>query len=379
MATALTAILATSASASGPTNVLLGTSSQFAVLAGSQITNTGVTTISGDTGSTPTSVETGFGPCPAATCVSQVGANHTAPDPNDGATQNARADLITAYADAAGRSPSAIVTELAGQNLVAGVYKSATGTFGMSGNLILNGANNADSVFIFQMDTTLTTASAASVTLINGAQACNVYWQVGSAATLGSSSTLVGTVLAHDDINLGDSVTVDGRLLAGEQASGNGEVTMIHDTITKPSSCVTQASVDAALAAQNAANAAAQAAQDAKNAADKAAADEAAATKAAEAAKVEATRVAAEKAAKDAADAAAAAKKAKDAAKLAKTKAAATKAARVAKAKALVAQKAATRAAKAAKVARAKVALAKKKAATSTFARPHTHHVGLTG
>jgi hypothetical protein len=381
--------LAAGASASPPPNVLLGTASQFAVLAGSQITNTGVTTLTGDSGSTPTSTETGFGACPAATCVSQVGANHTAVDPNDTTTQGARSDLITAYADAAGRTPSTIVTELAGQNLVAGVYKAASGTFGMTGTLTLNGAGNADSVFIFQTDSTLITAASANVSLINGAQACNVYWQVGSAATLGASSTLVGTVMAHDDITVGDSVTVNGRLLAGEQASGLGEVTMIHDTITKPSSCVTQASIDAAaLAAQQAASQAAQAAQAAKDASDKAAADAAAATKAADDAKAEAGRVAAQKAAKDAQDAADAAKAAKDAAdeaaakakaaQVLKTQAAAVKAAQVARAKALLAHKQASKAAKAAKLAKKKAELAKKKA-TSTFARPHTTHVGLTG
>ncbi len=95
----------------------LGTAGNFAVLAGSGITNTGPTTISGDTGSSPTSTESGFGACPGVDCVSQTGANHIDPDPNDAATVAAKLALSNAYSIAAGQTPTMIPTEPAGQTL----------------------------------------------------------------------------------------------------------------------------------------------------------------------------------------------------------------------------------------------------------------------
>jgi hypothetical protein len=362
-----TLAVAGSSQAVTPPTVLLGTAGQFAVLAGSGITNTGVSTIDGDVGSSPTSSETGFAACPfPGNCVALTGVNHTDPDPNDGTTQGAKAALTTAYNDAAGRSPNTVLTELANQTLVAGVYSSASGTFGMSGTLILDGENNADAVFIFQTASTLITGGSGNVTLTRGAQACNIFWKVGSAATLGAGSTFRGTILAHDNISVGDGVTVHGRLLAGEQASGAGAVTLIHDTITKPSSCVQQSDVEAAMAAQTAADeaAAAQAAA--------AAAAQVATAAAAQAAQAAAAQAAAEGAAAQAAAAQAAAQAAAD-------KAAADKiAADTAAAAKVAADKAA-----AAKAAAAKRATAKKKPARPTthfgHARPPITHVGLTG
>ncbi|MFN2469724.1 MAG: ice-binding family protein [Gaiellaceae bacterium] len=402
-----TVLVSGSAQAVTPPTVLLGTAGQFAVLAGSGITNTGASTISGDVGSSPTSTETGFAACPGANCVTLTGANHTDPNPNDATTQGAKAALTTAYDDAAGRSPTTVLTELGGQTLVAGVYSSASGTFGMTGTLVLDGENNADAVFIFQTASTLITGGTGNITLTRSAQACNIFWKVGSAATLGAGSTFRGTILAHDDISLGNGVTVDGRVLAGEQASGAGAVTLIGDTITKPSTCVSQADVDAAIAAAAQAAAAqaaaAQAAATAQHAADQAAAAMVAAAKAAEAANVEAARVAAAKAAeaaKAAADQAEAAKaaaaKAATAAKAAAAKAAkaanveaaraaarkAAAAAKFAAAKAKAAKVAAAKAKAAAKAAADKIAEAKRKAASSSkhgYARPPLRHVGLTG
>ena len=162
--------------AAAGTVVPLGTAGSFAILAGSGITNTRESTIVGDVGSSPTSTETGFVDCPdAADCVNLTGTNHTAADPNDAVTQGAKAALTTAYDNAAGQTPTTVVTELGGQTLVGGVYNSESGTFGMTGTLILDGENNADAVFIFQTDSTLVTASAADVSLIRGAQACNVF------------------------------------------------------------------------------------------------------------------------------------------------------------------------------------------------------------
>lgn len=384
-------LLTGSAQAVTPTTVLLGTAGQFAVLAGSGITNTGATTISGDVGSSPTPAETGFAACPAADCVALTGANHTDPSPNDAVTQGAKAALTTAYNDAAGRSPTTVLTELAGQTLVAGVYDSASGTFGMTGTLTLDGANNADSVFIFQTASTLITAGTGNIVFIRGAQACNVFWKIGSAATLGAGSSFAGTLMAHDDISLGNGVTVSGRLLGGEQASGSGAVTLIHDTIAKPSACIQQSDVDAAAAAATAAAAqAAAASAAAQAAADQAAAAAAAATAAAAAANVEAARVAAVAAAEAArvaqakADAATAA--AAEAAKIAAANTAAAKAraaATLARQKAQAAKAAAAKAQRSARVAAAKVALAKEKraggASSVGHARPPIRSAGFTG
>lgn len=345
---ALVAVVITATAAAAPTPVLLGNAAAYALLGGTGLTNVGVTTIGGDIGSSANPAQTGFTACPAADCVSLTGANHTDPNPNDAATQAAKADLVTAYNVAAGQTPTQIPTELAGTTLVAGVYNSAAGDFGMTGTLVLDGANNADSIFIFQMASTLTTGSTGNVTFIRGAQACNVFWQVGSSATLGAGSNFSGTVMALTNISVGNGATVQGRLLAR-----NAAVNLDHDTVIKPGSCTTQASIDAAAAAAAqaaaAAAAATQAAADAKAAADraadaarvadaKAASDAAAKAAAAAAAAVRAAEIAAaavEKAVADAAAAAtarAAAAKAAKAARVAKT---AAKRARIAKATAI--------------------------------------------
>ncbi|MDP9483694.1 MAG: ice-binding family protein, partial [Chloroflexota bacterium] len=202
----------------------LGTARNFAVLAGETITNSGLTTITGDVGLHPGSAVTGFGP--GADEVTLNGSLHEA----DGVAQQAKVHLVTAYNEAAGRSATEIPTELGGTLLPGGVYDSASGTFGITGTLTLDGADDPDAVFIFQMGTTLISATDSSVELINGADPCNVFWQVGSSATLGTGSSFQGTILALTTIELGNAVTVDGRLLAR-----NGEVTLIGDTITMDS------------------------------------------------------------------------------------------------------------------------------------------------
>jgi hypothetical protein len=127
-----------------------------------------------------------------------------------------------------------VATQLGTQNLKAGVYNSASGTFQITGPLTLDAEGDPNAVFIFQTSSTLVTAVASSVNLVNQAQACNVFWKVGSAATLNATTDFVGTIMAHDDISLEDGVTVRGRLLAGAQANHAGAVTLIHDTITTP-------------------------------------------------------------------------------------------------------------------------------------------------
>jgi hypothetical protein len=163
--------------------VNLGTASSFAVLAGSAITNTGPTTISGNIGLSPGTAITGFPPGSQST-----GSTYVA----NGVALTAENDLGTASVDAASRTPFVTVAgDLGGSTLVSGVYQS-TSSIGLTGTVTLNGAGDPDSVFIFEAGSTLTTASASSVVLENGAQACNVFWQVGSSATLGTTSDFAG-------------------------------------------------------------------------------------------------------------------------------------------------------------------------------------------
>lgn len=213
-------LVSLSTSAHAATAVSLGTADSFVVLAGSGITNTGPTTLNGDMGTYPTLTITG------SSSITITGTNHA----GDSVTQSAKTDLVTAYNSAAGQSPTTpISADLGGQTLVAGVYNSAS-SIGLTGALTLNGAGNADSVFVFQAGSTLTTASGSSVVLTNGAQACNVFWQVGSSATIGTGSSFVGTIIALTSITLTTGATVSGRVLAR-----NGAVTMDTNTVTRPS------------------------------------------------------------------------------------------------------------------------------------------------
>ena len=213
---ALMAITAGPALAAQPP-VALGTADSFAVLAGSTVTNTGPSTINGDLGVSPGTAITGF---PPGTVNGTIHAT-------DAVAQQAQSDLTTAYNDAAGRTPAAAVSaDLGGSTLAPGVYQSAS-SLGLTGTLTLDGQGDPNAVFIFQAGSTLTTASNSRVALINGAQPCNVYWQIGSSATLGTGSILAGNVLALTSISVNDGVTVNGRLLAR-----NAAVTLINDTVS---------------------------------------------------------------------------------------------------------------------------------------------------
>jgi hypothetical protein len=147
------------------------------------------------------------------------------------AAATAQLDLTAAYIEAAARPLNETVTsDLTGLTLVGGVYAGpAKSPLTLAGNLTLDGAGDPNSVFIFQTDSTLITASGSTVTLINGAQQCNVFWQVGSSATLGTGSTFVGTILALTSISVTTGVTVQGRALAR-----NGAVTLDTDTFNTP-------------------------------------------------------------------------------------------------------------------------------------------------
>ena len=211
------------------TAVPLGTADSYAVLAGAGITNTGPTTITGDLGTFPTTTMTG------TASITVDGANHA----GDAVTQGAKNDLITAYTTAAGEGPtSPIAADLGGLTLAPGVYNSAS-SVGLTGTLTLNAGGDPNAVFVFQAGSSLTTASGSQVKMINGAQSCNVFWQVGSSATLGTGSTFRGTVIALTSITVTTGVTVDGRVLAR-----NGAVTLDTDKIAR-STCAGSSSTTA--------------------------------------------------------------------------------------------------------------------------------------
>ncbi len=214
--------IAAAGSARAATSVGLGTAASYGVLAGSGVTNTGPSVINGDLGTFPTPAVTGFEGAPNGTV---NGAIHQ----GDAAASQAKNDLTTAYNNAAGQGPpNTLATELGGKTLTPGVYTSQSGTFGITGTLTLNAQGDPDAVFIFKTASTLISASASRVSMINGAQSCHLFWKVGSSATLGTSSAFAGNILALQSISLNDGVSVSGRLLAR-----NGAVTLINDTVTR--------------------------------------------------------------------------------------------------------------------------------------------------
>jgi Ice-binding-like len=215
------AVVLASTTHANPAGVLLGSADSYAVLAGSTITNTGPTVINGDLGLHPGIAVTGFPP----------GTIHGVTHLHDAAALKAKTDLAsTAYADAAARPITAKTPpNLGGRSLGAGVYRTGSvASLGLTGKLTLDGQGDPHAVFIFQIESTLITAADSRVNLVNGAQACNVYWQVGSSATLGARTAFKGNVMALASISLDNRVAVDGSLLAR-----TGAVTLINDTVTR--------------------------------------------------------------------------------------------------------------------------------------------------
>ncbi len=212
----LVATSGTSLAAEAP--IELGTTASYAVLAGSTVTNTDPSVINGDVGLSPGPAITGFPPGTIN------GVTHI----SDAEAIQAKTDLVAAYDDAAGRTPAtAVDVELGGTTLQPGVYVGPT--LEITGTLTLDGGGAADSVFVLKSNDTLITAGASEVSLINGAQACNVFWKVSESATLGASSDFIGTVLAGKSVTVGNDVDIQGRLLAQTAA-----VTLINDRITVP-------------------------------------------------------------------------------------------------------------------------------------------------
>lgn len=204
-----------------PTKVPLLTAANFEVLAGTGITIAGAvksSVIIGNIGTYPTPSITGLGNA------TLIGTNHAA----DAITAQAKLDLTAAYLNAAGQVVTQTVpTELGSTTKGPGVYNSAAGTFTITGTLTLDGKGDPNAVFIFQAASTLITASSSNVVFINGAQACNVVWQVGSSATLGTSSNLSGDILALTSITATTSAKTNGRLLAQ-----NGAVTIDTNSVS---------------------------------------------------------------------------------------------------------------------------------------------------
>jgi len=215
----LVVVGAPSAAAAQPP-VGLGKAGSFAVLAGTTVTNTGPSLISGDLGVSPGTAITGF---PPGTVIN--GTQHSA----DAVAAGAQADLGTAYVDASGRTPAAALPpDISGRTLAPGVYQAAS-ELRLTGTVTLDGKNDPSAVFIFQVGSKLTTASNSTVNLINGAQSCNVFWQVGSSATLGTNTTFVGNILALTSVSVLTGTTIQGRVLAR-----NGQVSLDTNTITRP-------------------------------------------------------------------------------------------------------------------------------------------------
>jgi len=232
--------IATSNAYAAQSTVNLGTAGPFAILAGTpNITDAGnASVIQGNVGLSP-ATGAGIG----LTCAQVTGTIYsvdaTGPLPcrvTDGPLLvTAKNDLTTAYNDAAGRTPvTTIPTELGGTTVTAGVYDSASTTFGITagaGPLVIDGQNDPSSVFIFEAGfsgTGLTVGPGSTVSLINGAQACNIFWRVDT-ASIDTTANFKGSILALNSITVANGATIEGRLLAR-----NGNVTLINDTITVP-------------------------------------------------------------------------------------------------------------------------------------------------
>jgi uncharacterized repeat protein (TIGR01451 family) len=207
----------------------LGTEQAFAVLGGSTVTNTGSSVITGNLGVSPGSAITGFPPGIV------TGVTHAA----DAEALQAQTDTTDLYDNLAGQActPGFTASDLGGLTLVPGVYCFSSSAQ-LTGALRLDAEGVPNAVWVFKAGSTLTTAVNSSVVLINGADPCNVYWQVGSSATLGTTTAFVGSILALTSITLNNGASVRGRVLAR-----NGAVTLDNNVVTVPTCNVPPTSI----------------------------------------------------------------------------------------------------------------------------------------
>jgi hypothetical protein len=220
---ALAALFGSAPSASA--QISLGNADSYVVLGASAVTNIGPSLLTGDLGVSPGSAITGFPPGIF------TGTKHVA----DAGAAQAQADASTAYNTMAGKAPDFDLTgqDLGGLTLVPGTYHFSSSAQ-LTGQLKLDALGNAGATWIFQIGSTLTTASASSVLVIDGGSGCNVYWQVGSSATLGTTTTFVGNVIALASITLNTGANVAGRALAL-----TGAVTLDSNHVSIPAECLT--------------------------------------------------------------------------------------------------------------------------------------------
>ena len=198
----------------------LGTAASFAVLGGTTVTNTGSSVVNGDLGVWPGSSITGFPPG----IIVPPGTIHQ----TDAVAQQAQSGVTTAYNALTSQACDVNLTgqDLGGLTLTPGVY-CFDSSAGLTGTLTLNAQGDPNSVFVFQIGSTLTTASSSSVLITTGGPACNVFWQVGSSATLGTTTSFQGNILALTSITLATGAKIGcGRALAN-----TGAVTMDANTI----------------------------------------------------------------------------------------------------------------------------------------------------
>lgn len=203
----------------GATAPVLGTAKTFAVLGGSTVTNTGSSTITGDLGVNPGLAITGFPPGLVVGGTTHAG---------DAVALQAQTDVTAAYGVLAGEACDVDLTgkDLGGLTLVPGVYCYSSSAQ-LTGALVLDAGGKADAVWVFKTASTLTTASNSSVKVINGGSECNVFWQIGSSATLGTNTAFVGSIFALTSISLTTGAKVAGRALAR-----NGAVTLDDNDVT---------------------------------------------------------------------------------------------------------------------------------------------------
>jgi hypothetical protein len=210
---------------SAGTCVSLGTAADFAVLGGSTVTNTGVTVLIGSLGLYPGTSVTGFLPG-----VIEDGSLYV----NDAVAEQAQADLTTAISALSSLARTQTLTgeDLGGLVLTTGVYFYATSAQ-LTGTLVLDAQGISGALFVFQIGSTLTTASGSAVVLINSGASCDVYWVVGTSATIGTGTAFVGNVLATASITINTLATVNGRLLASTAA------VTLDDNAVSNATCIT--------------------------------------------------------------------------------------------------------------------------------------------